>query len=70
VRDKSPLMSMILKALLKYNPVNVKNEPKSNIHGISESGVIGAYPLLNARRPTIEACRSQGIDAFLSLFPR
>jgi hypothetical protein len=68
VRDKSPLMSMIFKVLLKYNPTNVKNELKSNIHGISRSGVIDEYPLPNARRPAIEACRSQGIDVFLSLF--
>jgi hypothetical protein len=68
VRDKSSLMSMILKVLLKYNPANVKNELKSNIRGISGLGVIDAYPHSNARRPSIEACRSQGTDVFLILF--
>jgi hypothetical protein len=62
-------MSMILNVLLKYNPMNVKNELKSNIHGISQSGVIDSYPFPNAKRPSIEACRSQGVDVFLSLFP-
>ena len=63
-------MSMIFKVLLKYSPVNVKNDLNSNIPGISQSGVIDEYPLLNARRPTIEACRSQGTDVFLILFLR
>jgi hypothetical protein len=54
VRDKSTLMLMILKILLKYNPMNVKNDMKLNIHGISRSRVIDAYPLLNARRSAIK----------------
>jgi hypothetical protein len=63
-------MSMILKVLLKYNLVNVKNDLKLSICGISQSEVIDAYPLQNARRPPIEACIFQGTDVFLILFPR
>jgi hypothetical protein len=63
-------MLMIFKVLLKYSPTNVKNELKLNIIGIGRSGVIDEYPLLNTRMPSIEACRSQGNDVFLSLFLR
>lgn len=45
------------------------DELKSNTRGIIWSEVYDVNPLPNARKPTIEACRSQGTNWFLSLVP-
>jgi hypothetical protein len=45
------------------------DEMKSNIHGIIRLEVNDVNPLSNVRRPTIEACKSQSTNWFLSLVP-